>query len=172
MSTKIKCCRIQKIPSAPVFYSDAFSLQIFIKRLFSQILSESRLLESSKRRGDVRFVVGVDEASSGVDFFGDLHRLVNVFGEDTGSESELGRIGSSNDAVDVAVRELGDDHDRAEALLLCDPHVIFDVREDSRLHEEPWTIDLLVEFIILYEFILYERWKHLLNAEYSILSNM
>ena len=85
----------------------------------------------------------IDEASSSVEVFADIERLVHVLGEDSGGEPVLRVVGPLDDPLHVASVELGDAHDGPEALLLGEVHVVFNVTEDGRLHEEAGTVDSL-----------------------------
>lgn len=123
----------------------------------TQVFSEARLLEAAEGRRHVRLVVRVDEHGSRVQEVGDVHRFVDVTCEDAGSETVLGAVGAAQDSLHVTtimsahmplslrtsraaasspLAELADHHDGSERLLVRDEHVVRDVSEDGRIHEE------------------------------------
>ena len=112
----------------------------------------------------------IDEASSGVEVFTDIEGLVHILGEHSRGETVLGVVRPLDHPLHVAGVELGvahdreecgdgddgdedgdvddddhlgDAHDGAEALLLGEEHVVLDVAEDGRLHEQAGTVQPL-----------------------------
>lgn len=66
---------------------------------------------------------------------------VQALGDHSRDQAVLSRIGSLDGFIDSL--KLKNVHNRAEDLLLRDLHIVCDVREDSRLHEEAGPVNPL-----------------------------
>lgn len=126
-----------------VLDGDRFCFQILIKRLLTQILSESRHLEAAEGNRYVRLVVRVDEHSASVDLLRESKCPADILGEDTRGQTELGVVRPRDHLVDVLRAEFGDHHDGSERLFLGYVHIILDVCKHGRLEVPAGTIQSL-----------------------------
>src|SRR5918997_3786993 len=96
--------------------------------------AEAAALVAAERAADDPGAQGrVDRDLAGLQAPGELDRLAHVAGPDRGDQAVVGAVGDLEGLVVVVHR--GDPEDRAEDLLLVDPHVRADVVEQGRLHE-------------------------------------
>ena len=108
-------------------------MDVLRQRVLAKLASDTALLVSAERHRGVEVVHAVDPDGAGLEPVGGADGLVEVAGEDGGSETVDGVVRLVDDVV--LVLELDDDTDGAEDLLLDNLHVRLDVGEDGRLDE-------------------------------------
>lgn len=71
--------------------------------LLTEVFAEAGLLEASKRRSHIGFIVGVDEYGSSFEPLAHVHGLVDVAGEHARGQAVLRVVGSMQHALYIAV---------------------------------------------------------------------